>query len=113
MRTGEVTRNVAALARPPKKVDAYHVEPMAPDQAAAILDAVAGTAIEAPVAVALVDRTRQGELLGLRWSDIDLDRGRLTVAVTLQRRAREWFVETTKTDKSRRTISLPAPAVDT
>lgn len=112
MRTGEVTRNVAALARPPKKVEPYHVEPMSPDQAAAILDAVAGTALEAPVSVALWTGLRQGELLGLRWSDIDLDRGRLTVAVTLQRRHREWSVEGTKTEKSRRTISLPAPAVD-
>ena len=111
LRAGEVSRNVAGLARPPRKVEPFRVEPMSPVQAGAILDAVTGTALEAPVAVALWTGLRQGELLGLRWSDLDLERGRLTVAVTLQRRDREWYVEAPKTDKSRRTIALPAPAI--
>ncbi len=111
LRTGQVTRNAAGLARPPRKAEPYRVEPMSPDQAGAILDAVAGTELEAPVSVALWTGLRQGELLGLRWSDIDLDRGRLTVTATLQRRGGEWFVEGTKTDRSRRTIHLPEPGV--
>ncbi len=43
---------------------------------------------------------------------MELDARRLTVSVTLQRRGREFYVEATKTDKSRRTIILPAQAVE-
>lgn len=106
-----VTRNVASLAEGPK-VERYHAEPMSPAHAGAVLDAVAGTDLEAPVACALWTGLRQGELLGLRWADVDLSARRLSVAVTLQRRGGAWHVEPTKTDKSRRTVSLPAPLVD-
>ncbi len=109
---GEVSRNVAKLTKPPK-VEGYHVEPMNPDQALAILDAVAGGDLEAPVAVALWTGLRQGELLALQWSDVDLSAHRVSVSATLQRRGREWHVEPTKTAKSRRTIGLPSPAVET
>jgi integrase len=52
-------------------------------------------------------------LLALQWSDVDLSGHRLSVSATLQRRGREWYIESTKTAKSRRTIGLPSPAVDT
>ncbi len=109
VRAGEATRNAASLAHPPK-VEAYHVEPMTPDRARAILDAVVGTDLEVAVSLALWTGLRQGELLGLRWRDIDLAARRLRVEMTLQYRTREFFLEPTKTLKSRRTIGLPAPA---
>ncbi len=109
VRAGEATRNAASLAHPPK-VEAYHVELMTPARAQAILGAVAETDLEVPVSVALWTGLRQGELLGLRWQDIDLTARRLRVEVTLQYRRREFFLEPTKTPKSRRTIGLPAPA---
>lgn len=111
LRAGEVSRNAAALARAPR-VTGYHVEPMSPAQAGAILDAVAGTDLGGPVSVALWTGLRQGELLGLRWSDVDLTGRRLTVNVTLQRCGGAWHVEPTKTERSRRTLSLPAPAAE-
>ena len=49
---------------------------------------------------------RQGELLALRWQDIDLMAGKLTVRHSLQRFTRE--LAETKTDRSRRTLRLPA-----
>lgn len=111
VRAGEATRNAASLAHPPK-VEAYHVEPMTPARAQAILKAVAGTDLEAPVSLALWTGVRQGELLGLRWTDVDLAARRLRVEVTLQYRNHEFLVEPTKTPKSRRTIGLPAPAAE-
>ena len=54
---------------------------------------------------------RQGEIFGLRWNDIDLERGMLTVRYAIQRIDGEpRFVEP-KTARSRRTINLPAVAV--
>ncbi len=47
---------------------------------------------------------RQGELLGLRWRDIDFDAGRLTVAHTLTIGRRE--LAEPKTDRARRTLTL-------
>lgn len=111
VRAGEATRNAASLAHPPK-VEAYHVEPMTPDRARAILDAVVGTDLEVAVSLALWTGLRQGELLGLRWRDVDLAARRLRVEMTLQYRTREFFLEPTKTLKSRRTIGLPAPAAE-
>lgn len=46
---------------------------------------------------------RRGEALGLRWRDLDLDRGRATIAQTV---AANRLVSETKTDRSRRTIAL-------
>jgi integrase len=111
VRAAEVMRNAAALAHPPK-VEPFQVEPMTPARAGAILDSVAGTDLEAPVSLALWTGLRQGELLGLQWSDVDLVARRLSVAANLQRRSREYFLEPTKTAKSRRTISMPDPAVE-
>ena len=54
---------------------------------------------------------RQGELLGLRWSDVELDRGTLTIQQTLEKPGPSSIFGTPKTAKSRRTISLDADLV--
>jgi integrase len=55
---------------------------------------------------------RRSEALGLQWSDIDLDRGILSVRTGLHRVAGELQLMETKTRRSRRTIPLPAFAAD-
>jgi integrase len=55
---------------------------------------------------------RMGEILGLRWRDIDLEQGRMAVSQALQRQKGRGLVLTeTKTDRSRRTIALPVKLV--
>lgn len=55
---------------------------------------------------------RQGEVLGLRWGDVDLDRRVPTVNVALaQRSANERSLEEPRSARSQRTIPLPAQAV--
>jgi len=51
---------------------------------------------------------RRGELLGLRWSDIDLKAARLTVNQSLERLKGKTTFKSPKTSGSRRTITLPA-----
>lgn len=113
VRWGMLSRNVAALADAPKaeRVE-YHV--LNPEQARVFLDAVRGDRLEALYTVALGLGLRQGEALGLRWQDVDLEHGTLTVRHALQRvklepgqPARKVLVET-KTARSRRTLALPA-----
>lgn len=111
VRLGVVAHNAAGLARGPK-VEDFTVAAMAPAHAGTILELFAGADLEVPVAAALWTGLRQGELLALTWDNVDLDARRLTVTATLQRRGGKFYREPTKTAKSRRTVSIPAPLVD-
>ena len=55
---------------------------------------------------------RKGELLGLRWVDVDLDSAELQVRQTAQRVAGELQFTAPKTRHSRRSLPLPPLAVD-
>jgi Phage integrase, N-terminal SAM-like domain len=83
-RTDLVTRNVARLARPPR-VPRRRVSPLSVEQVRTFLGAIAGDRLEALYLVALGVGLRQGEILGLRWSDVDLAGGTLTVRHALAR----------------------------
>jgi integrase len=54
------------------------------DQAAAVIKAAVGTRIYIPVLLALTTGMRRGELLGLRWRDVDLEAGTATVMQALE-----------------------------
>lgn len=113
-----VQQNVARLVqqprRPPRELD-----PLTPDEARALLRAVNGHRLRALYAVALALGLRQGEALGLRWSDIDVDQGQMTVRYQLQRRSLtadailltpKAGLVPTKTHRSQRSVALP-PAI--
>jgi integrase len=51
---------------------------------------------------------RRGEALGLRWRDVDLDAGRLSIVQTVVVNGNEVRFDTPKTDKGRRSISIPS-----
>ncbi len=80
------------------------------DQAAseAILDAAAGTRMEAPIAIALATGMRRGEVLGLRWSDIDEQMSAAQVCRALQNTTEGLIFEPPKTRRSRRKVILPS-----
>ena len=77
-----------------------------------LLEAVRGHRLEALFVLALATGLRQGELLGLCWSDVDLDRGTLFVRHALQRVNGEPQLVEPKTDRSRRQLALPRTAVE-
>ncbi len=108
---GLVQRNVAALVDGPR-VPHHHIQPLSPDEARRLLEVVAPHRLGALFSVALAVGLRQGEALGLRWEDVDLDAGTLTVRKTLQRIEGEFELVEPKTVRSRRTIALPSAAVD-
>jgi len=105
MRWGLISRNVVALVRPPRKV---HVEVVAltAEQARALLAAAAGNRFEALLILALKTGMRRGELLALRWEDLDLDKGVLQVRGTLRRTREGLRIGTPKTPASRRKVVL-------
>jgi integrase len=110
LRWGLIGRNPADAVQAPRPKRA-EVRPLSPVQARALLDAAAGDELEALYVLALATGMRQGELLGLRWADVDLDGSRLEVRHTLQRLAGSWSLEEPKTGKSRRSIRLAPMAV--
>ena len=55
---------------------------------------------------------RRGEALGLKWSDVDLDAGRLVVTRQLTRVGGALVTSDTKTARSRRAVDLSAPMVE-
>ena len=107
-----VGRNVAKLVDPPQ-VKRHETKPFTRDEARTFCDAVQGKRWRAAYLTALILGLREGELLGLRWQDVDFDRRTLTVNQTVQRirsgaegdGSSLEFCET-KTNRSRRTLSL-------
>lgn len=81
---------------------------LTPEAARRVLEAARGDRLEALYSVALALGLRQGEALGLMWSDIDLDIGTLRVRRASQRIPHQGtqLVET-KTARSRRTLVMP------
>ncbi len=76
-----------------------------------MLEEAGGDRLEALFVLALSTGMREGEVLGLRWSDVDLDAGILTVAQTIQRIDGRLQAVAPKTERSRRVLAIPAFAV--
>ncbi len=110
LKWGLVTKNAAALADPPRG-ERPEVQPLTPEQARRFLEAARDDRLNALYSVALALGLRQGEALGLRWEDVNLDAGALRVRQQLQRINGKTQLVDLKTAKSRRTIDIPASIV--
>lgn len=110
VRDGLLARNVAALAEPPR-VPAYTATTLDPEQARVFLRSVAGERLAALYTVAVALGLRQGEALALRWEDVDLDAGTLTVRASLQRVGGHLVPVEPKSRTSYRTLPLPTFAI--
>jgi integrase len=104
---GLVSRNVARLVCLPR-MTRLKVQPFTPVQARTFLQAIKGNRLEALCTVALACGLRQGEVLGLQWEDLDLERGSVTVRHTLARIDGQRVLAEPKTEQSHRTIPLPS-----
>jgi integrase len=102
---GLLPSNPADRARPPK---AERAEQRALDasEIQALLEAARGTPLENLLAVAVGTGMRLGELLGLRWRDVDLKAGAVSVVQNLQRVGGGLAAVPPKTASSRRRIEI-------
>lgn len=101
-----VTRNVAKLVQIP--TPRYKVgKGLQVREVKQLLIEAKQTRLYGLYVVAATLGLRRGELLGLRWSDLDLDRATLTVAQTVQRVGGRLVVDDTKTEASDATVPLP------
>jgi integrase len=78
LRWGYVERNAAALATPPRQKP-KEIEALSAGDAQRLIDATRDDRLGNLFATALYTGMRQGELLGLRWPDVDLEAGTLRV----------------------------------
>lgn len=112
-RRGLVAANPAELVDPPKGKPARDREPLSLDEAAALLRAAEGTRMCAAVAFLMASGCRLGELLALRWDDIDLDEGTVHIRRSLRRTPNGGVVESdVKTASSRRVVVVPPWVVE-
>jgi integrase len=105
-----VTRNVADRAKAPR-MRRHEMEALTPEQSRALLQAVAVDPLEALYVLAITTGMRQGELLGLKWRDVDLDAAWLRIRETVRKLHGEFVFTPPKTERSRRGVALTSMAV--
>lgn len=106
-----LARNVAAVTDPATG-QSREAEPFTQNEARRFLDAIAGHRLRALWLITLSLGLRRGEVLGLRWEDVDEAAGVLRVRQSIQYVERQVVVESLKTKKARRDLVLPAQLVD-
>ena len=104
---GLVPRNVAGVVDPPR-VRRKEIQALDAVQVRTLLATAHGTRWEALLTLAIATGMRQGELLGLKWGDVDLDARALHVRRQL---GRDGTLAEPKTSKARRKVELPSYAV--
>src|SRR5262249_18233475 len=108
---GLVRDNLAEIVKPPTAPD-QETPMLQPAQAAALLDRLRGKPLYLLASLGLGTGMRRSEMLALRWQDIDLDAGRLTIERSLEQTTTGGVKpKSPKTRAGRRTISLPARLV--
>ena len=108
VRWGLVSRNVTEMVDPPRMVKSHH-QALTADQAKHFLVSVREDQMEALYVLAIMTGMRLGELLGLHWHEVDLDKETLQVRSQLKRGG---VLGSPKTDSSRRQLNLPAIAIE-
>src|SRR5215211_4053941 len=108
---GLVPRNAAAGLKLPR-ITREEINPLSPKETHRLLEAASGDRLEALYVLAIATGLRQGELLALKWEDVDLERGVLRVRRTLTRVGAKVSLGEPKTKKSRRSVNLTAAAVE-
>jgi integrase len=101
---GLIPRNAADVKAPrptPKEMC-----PLSEGEARTLLEAARGDRFEALYALAITTGLRRGELLGLRWDDVDLERATLRVGRALVREGGRYALGETKTRRGRRRVNL-------
>ena len=111
MKQGLVIRNVCQAVDPPR-VEKRKIETLAPDQVQKLLDETEGTPSHALFVLAITCGLRQGELFALHWSDVDFDRGTLSVSKTLLEADKAPHIGPPKSKSAIRVLILPPIAVE-
>jgi integrase len=111
MRDDLITRNVATGERPRSSRNQEEIKALSSERVRALLVAARGTRNEALYVVAVRTGLRQGELLGLKWRDVDLAGRRLSVRRALKVTDHGLDFGPPKNNASRRSVPLSKTAM--
>jgi integrase len=106
-----IERNPATGASLPRPTTP-EMRPLSPPEARRFLEAAEGHPLEPLFTLAITTGLRQGELLALRWRDVDWRARRLGVHHTLVRMDGRWWLGEPKTAKSRRSVEVTDPTLE-
>ena len=107
-----LARNVADRAKPPRpsRQSTCGIQSWSPDELHEFLEQIAGSRLGAIWRLAAMTGMRRGEVLGLRWADIDFDAARLSVRQALVTVAYD-VIQSTPKSQNARVIDLDAETV--
>lgn len=110
---GWIAKNPAAEAEPPS-LPVRRVTPPTASQVRDLVEEASSVNFALPVflRLAAITGARRSELVALRWSDVDLTAGRITIAHGVVATADKTLVRKDTKTHSARTVSLGASAVD-
>lgn len=103
---GLISRNPADLVDPPKPQKRIPAT-LTLEEAERTLELVRGTYLYIPTLLAIATGARRGEIMGLRWEDVDLERGTVSIRQELLRVNREMVFWRPKTAGSARLVPIP------
>ena len=109
---GLIPRNAAKGVKVPQAGSRKEIRPLTSQQARDLFDAARGDRLEALYVLAIATGLRQGELLALKWEDVELEEAVLRVRRTLTRSGGKVEVGPPKTPNSRRSVGLTSRAVE-
>jgi integrase len=102
---GQVASNVAASVTPPDP-EAFEGRSLRADVLVALLEKARPHPLAPMIVTALDSGAREGELLALRWSDVDLEAGQVHIGRSVRRMKGGFVFSEPKTRRSRRTVEL-------
>ena len=106
-----LARNPTDAVEPPS-AQGREMRALDENETALLLRLVEKTQLQMPVVLAVTTGLRRGEILGLRWSNVDLVEGHLTVVQSLEQTKEGLRLKAPKTNRSRRSIPLLGITLD-
>ena len=106
-----IPRNATDAVKAPRPAP-EEMRSLSPDESRKLMEAVRGDKLEALYVLAVHTGMRQGELLALKWEDVDLNEGVIHIRRTLTRSGGRIALGEPKTKGSRRPVHLTGAAVE-
>jgi integrase len=107
---GMIAINPVAAAEPPR-VERVEIDILRPEDIGAMLHGLRDSRLYAVAVVGLSTGMRRGEIAALRWSDIDLDKGKIRVERSLEQTNEGLAFKPPKTKAGRRTVTVPPSVI--
>jgi integrase len=106
IKEGFLSKNVIDAIRKPQ-FKTYEIQPLSEEEVKKFLETITHHPYYEPLLLECYTGLRRGELLGLRWSDVDLKNNTVSIKQSLIRTKQGLCFSEPKTAKSRRTIPIP------